>query len=238
MTDTLTKLPAALAKFQASHHAAGRDGKGNYGTYTTLAGALAAIQPACAFGLCHTQTIQPISDDLMVLRTTLMHESGECVISDLPLPIRQEVARGNAMQALGSTLTYARRYGVLAIYGLAGDDDDGETAAPSPVKKAVAVPAKATKPAATSAPKAVSTPKQPSEEIPSLEAPIDDTERQEILQLLKNMMQTDRSTFNAFVGDYREAFSLPEGMKLSDHMQERQHADFAQQFFAKLVPAT
>jgi hypothetical protein len=28
------------------------------------------------------------------------------------------------MQQLGSALTYARRYGLLSIYGLAGDDDD------------------------------------------------------------------------------------------------------------------
>jgi hypothetical protein len=154
----LSKLPAALAKFQAEHHAAGRDGKGNYGTYTTLAGALAAVQPACSYGLAHTQTIQPISDDLMVLRTTLLHESGESITSDLPLPIRQEGGRGNAMQALGSTLTYARRYGLLAIYGLAGDDDDGETAAPAPKKapapvaKAQPKPATPAQPAATPAP--------------------------------------------------------------------------------------
>jgi hypothetical protein len=235
MTEVLTKLPSALSKFQASHHAAGRDGKGNYGTYTTLAGALAAIQPACAFGLCHTQTIQPISDDLMVLRTTLMHESGECVTSDLPLPIRQEGVRGNAMQALGSALTYARRYGLLAIYGLAGDDDDGETAAPSPAKKAVAVSAKNAKPAAATSQKPAE-PKQASSDIIATELPLDDAERQEILQMLKTMMQTDRPTFNAFVGDYRDAFNPPEGVKLSDHIQERQHGDFAQQFFAKLLP--
>ena len=119
-----------------------------------MAGALAAVQPACTYGLAHTQTIQPISDDLMVLRTTLLHESGESITSDLPLPIRQEGGRGNAMQALGSTLTYARRYGLLAIYGLAGDDDDGETAAPAP-KKAPA-------PAAKVQPKPA-TPTQPAE---------------------------------------------------------------------------
>jgi hypothetical protein len=157
---TLSKLPSALAKFQAEHHAAGRDGKNNFGTYTTLAGALAAVQPACAHGLAHTQTIQPISDDLMVLRTTLLHESGESITSDLPLPIRQDGARGNAMQALGSALTYARRYGLLAIYGLAGDDDDGETAAPAP-KKPAALPSKAAPEPACPMPKPA-TPTQPS----------------------------------------------------------------------------
>ena len=237
MTDTLTKLPAALAKFQAEHHAAGRDGKGNYGTYTTLAGALAAVQPACAYGLCHTQTIQPISDDLMVLRTTLMHESGEAISSELPLPIRQEGGRGNAMQALGSALTYARRYGLLGIYGLAGDDDDGEAApAPAPAKKAAPAPAKTVKPSATPTQKAA-TPKPSPEPAAEVEPPIDPAERQEILQVLKSLMASNRTAFDAFVTEYRATFNLPEATKLSDHLQERQHADFAQQFFASLPPA-
>jgi len=235
MTDTLTKLPAALAKFQAEHHAAGRDGKGNYGTYTTLAGALAAVQPACAYGLCHTQTIQPISDDLMVLRTTLMHESGESISSELPLPIRQEGGRGNAMQALGSALTYARRYGLLGIYGLAGDDDDGEAApAPAPAKKAAPAPAAAKPQPKAPTPKAATPKPSPAADV---QPPMDDAERQEILQVLKSLMTGNRSAFDAFVTEYRATFNVPETVKLSDHLQERQHGDFAQQFFASLPQA-
>ena len=234
MTETLTKLPAALAKFQAEHHAAGRDGKGNYGTYTTLAGALAAVQHACAFGLSHTQTLQPISDDLMVLRTTLMHESGEAVVSDLPLPIRQEGGRGNPMQALGSALTYARRYGLLAIYGIAGDDDDGEGAAPAApaakpqtVKKP-ATPAQTSKPAAT---------KQPSPEPAAVEPPLASGERDEILAVLREMFKSNKTAFERFNSEYRAAFNVPETVKTSDHIQTKQHGDFAQQFFASLPPA-
>jgi hypothetical protein len=235
MTDTLTKLPAALAKFQAEHHAAGRDGKGNYGTYTTLAGALAAVQPACAYGLCHTQTIQPISDDLMVLRTTLMHESGEAISSELPLPIRQEGGRGNAMQALGSALTYARRYGLLGIYGLAGDDDDGEAApAPAPAKKAAPAAVKPSPKVTTPAQKAATPKPSPAADV---QPPMDDAERQEILQVLKSLMTGNRTAFDAFVTEYRATFNVPETVKLSDHLQERQHGDFAQQFFASLPQA-
>ena len=231
MTETLTKLPAALAKFQAEHHAAGRDGKGNYGTYTTLAGALAAVQHACAFGLSHTQTLQPINDDLMVLRTTLMHESGEAVVSDLPLPIRQEGGRGNPMQALGSALTYARRYGLLAIYGIAGDDDDGEGAAPAaPAAKPQTVkkpptPTQTSKPAAT---------KQPSPEPAAVEPPLASGERDEILAVLREMFKSNKTAFERFNSEYRAAFNVPETVKTSDHIQTKQHGDFAQQFFASL----
>lgn len=136
------ELNKALAKFQQKHHAAGKDGTANYGAYTTLAGGLAASQPATQFGLSHTQTfnyqILPQATSatttdqwkvMPVLVTTLRHESGEQVESHFPFP---ELApnRGNIMQAHGSAITYARRYALLAIYGLAGDDDDADSLTP------------------------------------------------------------------------------------------------------------
>ena len=127
-------LAEALTLFQQEHHAAGKDGKANYGFYTTLAGGLNAVQPATHLGLCHTQTfdamVLPESGKVVtILVTTLKHVSGEEIVSKLPLPDLVP-NRGNIMQALGSATTYARRYGLLAIYGLAGDDDDAEGSAP------------------------------------------------------------------------------------------------------------
>ena len=126
-------LAEALAQFQREHHAAGRDGKANYGFYTTLAGGLNAVQPATHLGLCHTQTfdamVLPESGKVVtILVTTLKHVSGEELVSKLPFP--DLVSKPNIMQALGSAITYARRYALLAIYGLAGDDDDAESSAP------------------------------------------------------------------------------------------------------------
>ena len=126
-------LAEALVQFQKEHHAAGKDGKANYGFYTTLAGGLNAVQPATHLGLCHTQTfdamVLPESGKVVtILVTTLKHVSGEELVSKLPFPELQN--RGNIMQALGSATTYARRYALLAIYGLAGDDDDAESSAP------------------------------------------------------------------------------------------------------------
>ena len=63
-TDSKSSQPKtieeALARFQMEHHAAGKDGKANYGTYTTLAGGLNAVQPATHLGLSHTQTFEHI----------------------------------------------------------------------------------------------------------------------------------------------------------------------------------
>ena len=66
---------------------------------------------------------------------------------------------------------------------------------------------------------------------------MEDAERQEILQVLKTLMTSNRTAFDAFVAEYRSTFSVPETVKLSDHLQERQHGDFAQQFFASLPQA-
>lgn len=120
----MKNLAKALAAFQAEHYSAKRGGKGNYGQYVTLVDALQAVQPATALGLAHSQTMLYLGDGLMAIRTTLLHESGESIASDLPIPVKFDSGRGNAMQQLGSALTYARRYGLLSIYGLAGDDDD------------------------------------------------------------------------------------------------------------------
>lgn len=235
MTEPLTKLPAALAKFQAQHAAAGRDGKGNFGAYTTLGGAIAAVQPACEQGLSHTQTLAPIGDDLMVLRTTLMHTSGEQISSDLPLPIRYQSTRGSEMQAMGSALTYARRYSLLAIYGLAGedDDDDGETAIP-----AKAEPAKAPQPlkkTATPAQASAAPVKQgpPAAKLPAnAEPPLPKEERSLVVDLLKNKKDEDPERFSVFLDAFRTRFGLAPDAGVASAIQTLKHAAFVEEFFA------
>jgi hypothetical protein len=43
-------------------------------------------------------------------------------------------ARDASPQAVGSAITYGRRYGLASMVGVAPDDDDGEAAQPSPRK--------------------------------------------------------------------------------------------------------
>ena len=63
-----------------------------------------------------------IDDDsgLIRLTTTLVHASGEWVSSDWPVcPVSETVAP----QRLGAALTYARRYALFTLVGIAGEDD-------------------------------------------------------------------------------------------------------------------
>src|SRR5579871_4828819 len=58
--------------------------------------------------------------DLIRLTTTLVHSSGEWVSSDWPVCAISETA---APHRLGAALTYARRYALFTLVGIAGEDD-------------------------------------------------------------------------------------------------------------------
>ena len=60
-------------------------------------------------------------DQGQFVETLLAHESGDSFSSRVYLVIGK-----NDMQGVGSAITYARRYGLLGMAGLAPEDDDGE----------------------------------------------------------------------------------------------------------------
>lgn len=61
-----------------------------------------------------------IDNGLIRLTTTLVHASGEWVSSDWPVCPVSETA---APHRLGAALTYARRYALFTLVGIAGEDD-------------------------------------------------------------------------------------------------------------------
>lgn len=68
------------------------------------------------------------SADMAAVTTTLVHTSGQSASGKLSLPVSKKDPQGH-----GSAITYARRYGLLAICGLkTGDDDDGNNASKKP----------------------------------------------------------------------------------------------------------
>jgi ERF superfamily len=58
------------------------------------------------------------------VETVLMHKSGQFLSSSTPIV----VAKQNDPQALGSAISYARRYGLQSFVCLPSEDDDGERA--------------------------------------------------------------------------------------------------------------
>ena len=215
-------IEEALAMFQMEHHAAGKDGKANYGTYTTLAGGLNAVQPATHLGLSHTQTFdyKVVGDKVITILKTRLLFTGEerdydtLIESDLVIPDLVP-NRGNIMQALGSAITYARRYALLAIYGLAGDDDDADSLSPKPETKK-GISRTPTYPASTRKPK----PEVEKESSAEMITPAIRTEIQGLISRIRNKQDKDR-ILSAFKQEFKiSAKELsPQHITLAAHHQ-------------------
>jgi len=78
-------------------------------------------------GLWFTQT-PTIADGIPILETILGElEGDESICGEMPLILVK-----NDMQAMGSALTYARRYMLVSMLGLEQQDDDGHRAVKKP----------------------------------------------------------------------------------------------------------
>lgn len=88
---------------------------------------LASVMDACmgALNEAGIAVIQPTGEDDRgrYVETTLIHESGENLSCRVPLILGK-----NDMQGYGSAVTYARRYGLMSMAGIAPEDDDGNAA--------------------------------------------------------------------------------------------------------------
>src|SRR6185369_14730328 len=90
--------------------------------YASLANGLDSVRKS--LGRHEIATVQTTSIDeaagLIRLTTTLAHSSGEWVSSDWPVC---SVAETAAPHRMGAALTYARRYALFTLVGIAGEDD-------------------------------------------------------------------------------------------------------------------
>lgn len=112
--------------------------------YVDLADGLDAVRKTFAKqGLSFIQGTA-VSDGIIVMNTRIMHKSGQWIESEYP------VSGFSKPQEMGSAMTYARRYSLFAMVGIAGEDDDDGNAAqessqasqPAAVKKPAAKVAK------------------------------------------------------------------------------------------------
>ncbi len=124
-SESTNELAAALSKAQGLMGAAKFDKVNPHfkSKYASLAAVVDALrEPFAKNGLSYTQTTH-VSDGSFTLTTRLLHASGQWIVSEYPLPMTAKP------QELGSALTYARRYSLSAIAGIAADEDDDANAA-------------------------------------------------------------------------------------------------------------
>lgn len=132
---SIASLATALAKAQGQMAAAAKDVKNEF--YAKKYADLASVWEACrgalsANGLSVIQLPRKVSAGVEV-ETILAHASGEWISNLLCMPVSKPDAQG-----VGSAITYARRYALAAIVGVAPDDDDDGNAAsnkPSPASQ-------------------------------------------------------------------------------------------------------
>jgi len=125
-TTTHTGLFQALAAAQSEMSRAAKDSSNPHfkSSYADLASVMrACMGPLNRHGIA---VMQPTGEDEhgRHVKTILVHESGQTAECSVPLIIAK-----NDMQGYGSAVTYARRYGLMSMAGVAADDDDGNAAA-------------------------------------------------------------------------------------------------------------
>ena len=123
-SESIKNIACALVKFQASVSKVAKESNNPFfkSKYASLANILDTIQkPLSECGLAISQF-----PDADALTTIIVHsDSGEWMESSYVMP----VVKQNDPQAMGSAITYARRYALGSILNLnIDDDDDGEKA--------------------------------------------------------------------------------------------------------------
>ena len=125
-SDTLGKLSEALAKAQGEIEGAKKESDNPF--YHARYAALSSVWDACRDplsknGLSVVQLPGQNDGKGLFVDSILLHSSGEWISSRLYInPVKDDP------QGVGSAISYARRYGLQALIGIAPMDDDGEAA--------------------------------------------------------------------------------------------------------------
>lgn len=136
----MEKLAPALIKAQNSLKTALKDATNPF--YQSAYADLGSIWDACRGALKDNKiaVLQPLSNinGTPAMATIIVHESGEFLETVFPLnPPKDDP------QAMGSYITYMRRYGLASAIGIITGDDDGEAAMQREPKKKAAPEKKA-----------------------------------------------------------------------------------------------
>lgn len=130
-SESITKLMTALGAAQCAMGALVRDHEakvaGQKAQYSYTYADLAAChevsrQPLMDQGLAVVQSAEYLGESKAAkIETRMVHSSGEWIKSIVIMPVG---VGNNPAQAIGITITYARRYAYMAMVGLAPEDPD------------------------------------------------------------------------------------------------------------------
>ena len=133
-SENINELGSALAKAQGAIEGALKDTANPF--FKTKYADLSSVWDACrqqltVNGLSIVQTPTEAENGIGV-ETMLIHASGQWLSNTFTMPVSKADAQG-----VGSAITYARRYALAAMVGVAPEDDDGNAASKAAPKSVV-----------------------------------------------------------------------------------------------------
>lgn len=124
-SEAINEIAAALAKAQGKIENPDKENVNPHfkSRYADLASGINAVRNALSeHGLSVVQTTC-LDNELLILKTRLCHASGQWIEGTYPV-----CKFPTPPQQIGAAMTYARRYSMFAIVGIAPEDDDGNGA--------------------------------------------------------------------------------------------------------------
>ena len=121
-SENVNEIAAALAKAQAAMDNASKDrtNPAFKSKYADMASVRDAVNgPLSSHGIAYVQAPATTADGVTV-ETRLIHSSGQWLAS-----VVGAAPKAYDPQSIGSAITYLRRYSLMAMVGIAPEDDDG-----------------------------------------------------------------------------------------------------------------
>ena len=221
MSGELTKAHGQFLKDVGTIH---KEAKAQYGQFADLAGILSVVNPKLVKnGLSVHQTFRFTDSNQQVLITHLHHVSGECITSEVLMPINQG---RNPLHDWGGAVSYCRRYSLLAILGLqAGiEEDDGDHADDTnSVPNSLPV---------------VNKPKQTNQkQINSDVMPkaLTKQQRELVITTLIQFKKDQPEKFKSFAFAFKANYHIAQDVEnFADYIQEPKHAEWIEMFLRSL----
>lgn len=136
-----TEFNAALAAMQAEIPSVAERGTGHNIKYATLEDIVDVVRPIMnKYGFAITFSVEQADKSITVVGE-LVHKGGHSKKTSMMLPHETSGSK-NAVQAIGSSISYGKRYVLCAMLNIATrkEDDDGYAAVPEIPKPPISMP--------------------------------------------------------------------------------------------------
>jgi len=126
-SESIKELATALSKAQGEMENASKTSANPYfkSKYADLAEIINTAKKVLAKNGLAVIQMPSLEGELVTVETVLLHSSGEWLSNTAAAPLDP---KKHDSQAVGSAITYLRRYSLAAFLGIAQEDDDGNAA--------------------------------------------------------------------------------------------------------------